>query len=485
MSEKDLKKMLADMSRRDFLTAAAAAGMGLVLTKGALAQNAPAAAPAAAGTAPAAATTPAASAAPDAATTGPLMAATGADAITVAMIGAGRQGGDNLLKCCLKIPGLRFVAICDIWETNRVSRQNLLKKYGHNVNVYEDYHEMLAKEPQLDAVIVATPDWMHSEHTVACLKAGKHVYCEKEMSNTLEGARAMVLAQRSSGKLLQIGHQRRSNPRYQHAIKMIEKDKVCGRITNFNGQWNRDINASQDLGWAKKDEIPQATLTKWGYDSMNHFRNWRWYKKYSGGPIVDLGSHQIDVFGWILKANPKAVMASGGADYYKDREWYDNVMAIYEFDTAAGPVRGFYQVLNTSSYGGFFELFMGDGGSLQISEDERKGLFIPEAQAQKKDWEALSQNKTQANGKDAIELKIGETLDPSGKKSAEGQHLLEEIKKPVHQLHLENFFAALKGKAQLTCPPDVAYESCVAVLKVNESIAAGKRLEFKPEEFKV
>jgi predicted dehydrogenase len=401
------------------------------------------------------------------------------------MIGVGRQGGDNLMKCCLRIPGIRFVAVADIWESHRTFAQNLLKKYNQPINVYEDYHEMLAKEPQLDAVIIATPDWLHSSMTVDCLKAGKHVYCEKEMSNTLEGAQAMVRAQRETGKLLQIGHQRRSNPRYAHAMKMIYNDKVLGRITNFNGQWNRDINASQDLGWAKKDEIPLPTLQKYGYDSMNHFRNWRWFKKYSGGPIVDLGSHQIEVFSWFLKTHPKAVWATGGNDYYKDREWYDNVMALFEYDTEAGPVRGFYQVLNTSSYGGFFEVFMGDGGSLVISEDERKGMYLPEQKAQKRDWEELSKNKVAADGKEGIELKIGETLDPSGKPTAEGQKMLEEIKKPVHQLHLENFFDAVRGKGQLNSPAELSYESTVSVLKINDAIAAGTRLEYKPEEFKV
>ena len=97
------------------------------------------------------------------------------------------------------------------------------------MNVYEDFSDMLAKEPQLDAVIVATPDWMHAEHTNACLEAGKHVYCEKEMSNTLAGAASMVRTARETGKLLQIGHQRRSNPRYWHALRLIEKDKVLGR----------------------------------------------------------------------------------------------------------------------------------------------------------------------------------------------------------------------------------------------------------------
>ena len=68
-----------------------------------------------------------------------------------------------------------------------------LKRLKHPVTAYSDYKEMLAKEKdKLDAVIVATPDWMHAEHTIACLKAGLHVYCEKEMSNDLEKAKQIL-----------------------------------------------------------------------------------------------------------------------------------------------------------------------------------------------------------------------------------------------------------------------------------------------------
>jgi predicted dehydrogenase len=95
------------------------------------------------------------------------------------------------------------------------------------VNGYEDYREMLDKEKELDAVIIATPDFWHAPHTVDCLEAGKHVYCEKEMSNTLEGARRMVAAARETGKLLQIGHQRRSNPRYLHCYEKLLARRSC------------------------------------------------------------------------------------------------------------------------------------------------------------------------------------------------------------------------------------------------------------------
>ena len=79
---------------------------------------------------------------------------------------------------------------------------------------------------------MATPDFWHAPITNACLKAGLHVYCEKMMSNTIEGARSMVQTMRETGKLLQIGHQRRSNPRYIFALNRLVHDaKICGRLT--------------------------------------------------------------------------------------------------------------------------------------------------------------------------------------------------------------------------------------------------------------
>ncbi|MFQ5807669.1 MAG: Gfo/Idh/MocA family oxidoreductase [Phycisphaerae bacterium] len=404
--------------------------------------------------------------------------------LKIAIVGFGSQGY-ALVTFCLKIPGVRFVAVCDIWPYRQRYASNLLKKYDQPVNVYEDYRAMLDKERELDAVIVATPDWVHAEHTIACLHAGQHVYCEKEMSNTIETARQMVLAARETGKLLQIGHQRRSSPRYWHALKMIEKDKILGRITHTYGQWNRARLLEQ--GWPKGQEVPAKTLERYGYGSMDEFRNWRWYRKYSGGPISDLGSHQVDIFNWFLKARPKAVLASGGLDYYTEqrgRDWYDNVLAIYEYETAAGPVRGFYEVLNTTSYGGFYEQFMGDEGSLVISDDGKTGYITREVHAKRREWEDEAA-KIEKMGREAIELKIGETLTPEGKKDPEGQRLAAESQKDSRLLHLENFFNAVRSQGTLTCPPEVGFETCVSVLRVNEAVEAGRRIKFKPEEFVV
>ncbi len=346
---------------------------------------------------------------------------------------------------------------------------------------------MLEKEKDLDAVIVATPDFWHSTHTVACLKKGLHVYCEKEMSNTLEGARAMVTAAKETGKLLQIGHQRRSNPRYIHCYeKLINDAQLLGRITTVNGQWNRA--AKPDLGWPKKYVMDQATLEKYGFKDMLQYRNWRWYKGLGGGPIVDLGSHQIDIYNWFLGAHPKSVTASGGTDYYekKTHEWYDTVMAIFEYETKKGMVRAFYQTITTNSSQGYFETFMGDKGTLQISESSSRGSIYREPSAPEWDKWVKMGIINEPKKEEKPKTDDDSLLDSRETPAPPAYELPVSMgEKKYHQPHLENFFAAVRGKAKLNCTAEDGYESAVSVLKVNEAVEARRTLNFKPEDFKV
>ena len=408
--------------------------------------------------------------------------------INLALLGAGAQG-EVLLNAMLRIPGLRFRAVCDIWkEYNQKRAVNTLRKYKFEVNGYEDYREMLDKEKELDAVVIATPDFWHAPHAVDCLRAGKHVYCEKEMSNTLEGARSMALAARETAKLLQIGHQRRSHPRYLHCReKLLLEAGLLGRIVTVNGQWNRAV--SPDLGWPERYAIPEARLKQYGFKSMQQFRNWRWYKGLGGGPIVDLGSHQIDIFNWFLGTAPSHVMGSGGNDYH-DRathEWYDTVMAIYEYDTKAGPARAYYQTQTTNGSQGYFENFMGDQGTLVISESEANnpGLLYRDPNAPpwdewiRKGYVSAPKLQERKQGDAEAVLDVRESVSPD-------QHSVPVVlRDPYHQPHLQNFFDSIRGTARLNCPAEVGYETAVTVLKVNEAIDAKQRLSFRPEEFRI
>jgi predicted dehydrogenase len=404
--------------------------------------------------------------------------------LQIGLIGAGAQG-QVLMNACLKIPNVRFRAVCDIWESYNLRRaQRMLDKFGQKVNAYQDYRQLLAREKDLDGVIIATPDFWHAQHTVDSLNAGLHVYCEKEMSNTIDGARRMVRTARQTGRLLQIGHQRRSNPRYIHCYKkLIQEAKLLGRITTVNGQWNRSVQP--DNGWPKGSQLDPATLEKYGFRSMQEFRNWRWYRHLGGGPVVDLGSHQLDIYNWFLDALPTSIAASGGIDYY-DRlkhEWYDSVLATFEFTTPGGKVRAFYQTISTNSNQGYFESFMGDQGTLIISESAARGAAYREPTAPEWDkWVSLGYLKTPASElkkpqTDAV-LDVRETLAPPS------HELPTKFDDPYHKPHLENFFNAIRGKEKLNCPAEIGFETAVTVLKVNEAVEVGRKLIFQPQEFK-
>jgi predicted dehydrogenase len=468
--EKDVRKESEKISqdnitRRDFLKTSAA-GMGAALAGEALGQRADKPAPQ--------------KAAPPGE---PKPLAGSAEELRVALIGAGEQGR-VLLESCLRISGIRIAAVCDIWSYSQQYARGYLRKHGQDPAVYEDFRDLLAKEKGLDAVLIATPDWLHAEQTNACLAAGLHVYCEKEMSNSLEKARAMVEAARRAKKLLQIGHQRRSNPRYIHAIEtLIRGRKILGRTSLAYAQWNR--SKADMLGWPKTYVIPAEKLQAYGYDNMTEFRNWRWYRKFGGGPIVDLGSHQIDLFGWVFGSNPASVVASGGIDYYKNREWYDNVMAIFEFETSEGAARAFYQVQTTTKYGGFYEVFMGDDGAIQISEVAQRGNWAMR-EAHAPEWDSLVKEGLLVSEAPVIQKVDTRNIFVDVRVTAEAGRwpLPVDLAKPAHQPHLENFFNAIRLGTPLSCPAEFAYESAVAVLKVNEAVRTKSPVRFKPADFK-
>ena len=131
-------------------------------------------------------------------------------------------------------------------------------------------------------------------------------------------------------------------------------------------------------------------LKKYGYDSMDHLYNWRWYKKYSAGPIADLGSHQIDIFSWFLGSDPVSVVAVGGSDFYADRDWYEDVLCIYEYthkhQDKTGTARAFYQVLNTNGFLDYYEKYGGTKGTIMLSENPKQCLFSPERGQPAPDW---------------------------------------------------------------------------------------------------
>ncbi len=413
------------------------------------------------------------------------------DTLNLALIGAGDQGR-VLINSTLPINGVRFRAICDIWPYRRQGNRHYLSFYKHKANDYSDYREMLAAEKDLDAALIATPDAVHAEQAVACLKAGLHVYCECPMSNTAEGARAMIRAAKETGRLLQIGYQRRSNPRYLHALdKLLREAKLPGRITHLNAQWCQPV--ADDLGWPKAAAMDDAELKPFGYATMHELRNWRHFRKHSAGPFTDLLGHAVDVANWFLGTTPKSILAAGGTDFYKGREWHDNAIAILDYETPSGLLRAAFQLLTTTSNAGIsaFEHFLGTEGSLRISEYPKWTKLFHEPHAP--DWDKwanlgyLVKEPLPAPDKprEGAEAK---PEDPSVVKTREtglvlGYELPVVLDKLPHQPHLENFFDAIRGKAKLNCPAEIAFPATVAALKVNEAIEGKRLVTLSPADY--
>ena len=443
----------------------------------------------------------------------------GPDAATVnvAIIGYG-AAGQVLSESALRIPGVRITAVCDIWKLGRDKGKSFCWGMKQDAKIYEDYREMLEKEDKnIDAVIVATPDWMHAEHTNACLRAGKHVYCETPMSHWLDQAKSMVLAQRETGKLLQIGNQLRSNPRYVHAIDRVMREaNVLGVVPHAYAQWSRPV--APFLTVRERMWVPAETLERYGYANMEHLLNWRWFAKYSKGPMSGFGSRQVDLFFWAWDCTPVAVTALGGNDYYC-RENNDNVTAAYEFKTKDGNIRrGLYQVLTTTSNTGY-ERFMGENGTLLLSETYASIGRETRYDESEPEWDAfvekglirapakrlLVEKYMEHGRKENVLINVDPSLDvPSDGVPAtlflrDGQLVCHcqyisrrytlpvELNKPAHQPHLENFFDAVRQNKpeMLTCPPEAAYRTLVAVLAANESAAKRQTLYFKPDDFRV
>ena len=415
------------------------------------------------------------------------------DDIRVGFIGCGKQH-EVLFNAMVNIPGIHYVAAADIMR-DRLGRTfgSIKGRFGTSIKRYLDVEEMLEKE-DLDAVFISTPDFWHAPHTIMALEAGCHVYCEKMMSNTLEGARSMVEAMDRTGKLCQIGHQRRSNPRYRFVLdQLLNKHQICGQIININGQWNRALSSSQDIV-SKPSILPKAdTLRKAGFDrgsdtalteeELRHrFLNWRLYKSLSGGPISDLGAHQIDIFNWYLDARPISVMASGGRSYFKDREHFDNVMCVFDYETPQGSARAFYQVLTTTSAGGgYYESFMGTEGTIEISEREAYTNIYKESGADGAKWDELVRRGILK--KEAVGVAAGGSDAIASYESAppDKYALPGGLDKPPHQPHIENFFQAIRGEAKLTCDARHALESEAPIYWVNPAAENKEIIQFTDE----
>jgi len=380
------------------------------------------------------------------------------DIINAAIIGTGNQGC-YLLERAVKVPNVKWVACCDIQDRNLGNGLKIAK----GAEGCKDYRQILDRK-DIQAVIIATPLTLHAPMTIEALRAGKHVFCEKMMAYSIEDAKHMARVARQTGKKLQIGHQRRNDPNYAHARKMIN-DGAIGKITHVRAQWNR--NAS----WRRP--VPK--------DSTDELVNWRLYRKLSQGLMAELGSHQIDVVNWMVGEVPSAVVGIGGLDFWKDgRDVLDNVQVVFDYPSG---VKFTYQSLTTNQFDGATEQIMGTKGTIILSPETC--MLYREPKTDELVWESMA-HKESAGGKTGIVLDASKSPRLQ-KAAAQGTAIAEaaNLKKDDYLLELEDFFLTIRDGHEPMCSPKVALETCVAAIKANEAMDTKKWVEIPAETYKI
>jgi predicted dehydrogenase len=255
------------------------------------------------------------------------------------VIGINGMGWANL-KNHLKINEVECIAIADVDQHVLDVRSGEIEAIqGKKPTIYKDYRKLL-EDKDIDAVIIGTPDHWHCLNMVDAMAAGKHVYVEKPLANSIEECNVMMAAAKRYGKIVQVGQWQRSGRHYREAIDFVQSGKI-GNI--------RLVKVWAYQGWMKPIEIKPDTTPPKGVDydmwlgpatkrafNPNRFHfNFRWFWDYAGGLMTDWGVHEIDIALYAMNAvAPKSVMASGGKLAYPNdaSETPDTLQTVFEYD---------------------------------------------------------------------------------------------------------------------------------------------------------
>jgi len=264
-----------------------------------------------------------------------LMAAKPNDQIAMGYIGAGIRGS-YLIDSFRKTPGVKPLIVADLFD----GHLEWAKETIPGIETTKDYHAVLARK-DIDAVTVATPDHWHVRIVLDALAAGKHVYCEKPLTWSIDEGKSVIEAQKKSGKLVMVGSQGKTSPWIQKAKELV-RDGALGKISMVRmvnhrnspgGAWVYPIpaNASPEtIDWArflgKAPKIPY---------SPERFFRWRCWWEYSGGVATDLWVHLLTSLHEMMSVEgPNSVVAQGGIYKFKDgRSVPDVLSAVFEYDT--------------------------------------------------------------------------------------------------------------------------------------------------------
>jgi predicted dehydrogenase len=378
----------------------------------------------------------------------------GAERVACGIIGFG-EWGREIGATLGRIENAQVAAVCDSFP---LMLQRAAGSFP-DAKLYEDYRQLLESDA-ITAVFVATPTHLHRDIVVAALDAGKHVYCEVPLAHTLEDTRAIAdAAQAATGLIFQCGLRYRSNPQHRNVFQFIRSGAI-GNAAAARAQWNR------------KNSWRRASATA----ARERELNWRLDDAVSTGILGEVGLHQIDVAGWIVRAAPVSVVGSGQVMQWRDgRRVADTVQAIFEF---AGGLRFTYNATLVNSFDGEYDAFYGNDGTV-VMRDSKAWLF-KEVDAPLLGWEVYAR-------KDRFYREEGVALVADATKlAAQGIDPAADdpnVETPLFYALEEFIDNNLNGPFPPAAGVVAGHNATVVALKANEAVVRDTRLEYDPAWF--
>jgi predicted dehydrogenase len=304
------------------------------------------------------------------------------DRVRVGVVGCGDRMKGALIPAFLqnaKDMNFQFVAVSDIWNRRREEGAAYIQKLsGDPVDPVRNNDELYARK-DIDAVLIATADFQHALHGVEAVNAGRDAYVEKPTAHTMDDARKFRAAVHKTGKIVQVGTQRRSTPSYIKAAEYI-KSGAFGDIVMVEMTWN----VNQPGRWRRPKEVPllKEEDTDWKRYLLNRpmapfdarkYLEFRLFWPYSSGIPDQWLVHQIDTVHWFTGLpHPRSVVANGGIYLWKDgRQNWDTMTAVFDYGPLDDLSKGFqvqYSSRFTNSAGGVKELYYSNGGMIDMDK---------------------------------------------------------------------------------------------------------------------
>ena len=379
--------------------------------------------------------------------------------VTLGVVGCGGRGTGllrDVVRRARDNPKLRVLAVCDVYEARKRRALNVVKKDSTGEKsdgiLYHEYERML-ENPEVDAVIIATPDHWHAKIAIDAIKAGKDVYVEKPMTHTIAQAKTLRDTAKRAGAVVQVGAGSASSPACHQARKMIEKGAIgkviwtrssCARNVPA-GDWNYHIDTQarpKNLDWKRWVGWEWGLAPKRPFDKERYFR-FRKYWDYSGGIATDLMYHLLSHLAVALGPEfPCRAVASGGKWVHKDRDVPDTFLMNLDYPSE----HSIFMAGTDANNKNIPEYIHGQHGSMALG-----GPTLEPQKAFAKEFEAAKQR---------------------------GAH---DVPRPEMPDHMDNWLQCLRTRQMPTCNVELGYRVQVAITMGVLAYRRNKTIEFDPK----